>query len=408
MGNSESNTAEIWCIGDKFQTNRLTQWQTGKNIVDIVPQNNFIFCVQGQHDKIYISTKKGLSKINCFKNASYIKLKRICKNWSKRHGIFWITVENKIYYTPSVYGTTYYPINQLSKCHISDIHIGGVGINNVYALRDNSGYILTIINRFKRQEFSQLFIPHDICRLIILFHGANYVYQSSFGCSGDRFHVYAQANQTPRFIYKKDSWTVMKFFQHKNVIQLSSGLDYCLFLDATGNVYGCGHNEYGQVHVGIDNLHIQAPMQIIFPIKTRIRIKKLACGLYHNLAIDEEFGNVYSWGWNKHGQCGHSAKYGLNAEQASTGIKMVEILEEFICKDIECGGYHSFVKTDNDKYFLFGNNEYGQCSLGGNYSPKNFTFPWNLTDVIDKIKGEQKLKKICLGIACTLLIIQNN
>ncbi len=83
-----------------------------------------------------------------------------------------------------------------------------------------------------------------------------------------------------------------------------------------------------------------------------IKIKDIACGWYHNLAIDYN-GNVYSWGHNGAGQCGRD----------NNDSFLIDSLKEHTIIKIKCGVQHSYAMSDNNEHFLFGHNKYNQCTL---------------------------------------------
>jgi hypothetical protein len=41
-------------------------------------------------------------------------------------------------------------------------------------------------------------------------------------------------------------------------------------------------------------------------------IALVACGIWHTVAVAADTNDVYSWGWNKYGQCGTGADGGVN------------------------------------------------------------------------------------------------
>ena len=41
-------------------------------------------------------------------------------------------------------------------------------------------------------------------------------------------------------------------------------------------------------------------------------ISLVACGVWHTVAVASDTYDVYSWGWNKYGQCGVSVTAGLS------------------------------------------------------------------------------------------------
>ena len=382
------------------------------NITDIIPQKGYMMYIEGEYNKIHhcgmYNSKGKLKQVKCFDNAKDLKIKKVCQNWTETNGLFWITVDSKIYYTPfylsQLSKNLHYPINELSKCRISDIHING---DNVYALRNNSDYLFIIIQRWTKQITINL--PNDLFKLIILFYGANYVYKSSFhspnyDTTRTSNYYKRSADAKPYFIYQDKSWIIMPQFKHKSIIQIASGVNHCLFLDSNGTVYECGDNLYGQIHDTLTKRNMNEPILI----NKGMKIKSIACGLNHSLAIDAEFSNVYSWGCNKDGQCGVSLKKDKNGLFfLNASFQIIKHFEKYDCDVIECGGYHSFVQTEDNMYFLFGNNKYNQCSLKKDKYEKQM-FPLCVNQVIDEIKGDNKLKKISLGKYSAIIFMEGH
>lgn len=84
--------------------------------------------------------------------------------------------------------------------------------------------------------------------------------------------------------------------------QVSAGRDHSLVLKADGSVWAFGSNAEGQLGQDPSILpQTHEPQQVPFPSGTRIRA--VAAGGTHNLAVDEG-GQVWAWGSNDHGQLG--------------------------------------------------------------------------------------------------------
>ena len=89
-----------------------------------------------------------------------------------------------------------------------------------------------------------------------------------------------------------------------------------------------------------------------------IVITQIASGECHNMALDTE-GKVYCWGRNKCFECG-------NGDNKNEGISTPELnqylsLHDIVVIDVKCGAFHNVVKTKDDRYYLWGWNNYSQC-----------------------------------------------
>ncbi|GLV49276.1 hypothetical protein TJA_23770 [Thermus sp. LT1-2-5] len=95
------------------------------------------------------------------------------------------------------------------------------------------------------------------------------------------------------------------------VSQVSAGRDHSLVLKEDGTVWAFGGNAEGQL--GQDPAEVPSthePQRVPFPVGTRIR--SVAAGGTHNLAIDEG-GQVWAWGSDDHGQLGQGQPGGFSA-----------------------------------------------------------------------------------------------
>ena len=84
-----------------------------------------------------------------------------------------------------------------------------------------------------------------------------------------------------------------------HIISISVGLDHCVCLDNDGNVYTFGGNQYGQLGIGDKDLsYTSIPQKVNLPPCTQI-----SCGYHFTMCLSES-GEVYSFGYNYHGQLG--------------------------------------------------------------------------------------------------------
>merc|ERR1712154_290440 len=98
-------------------------------------------------------------------------------------------------------------------------------------------------------------------------------------------------------------WQQIEALENHNIIQVSIGYYFSLFVDDTGNVWSCGENNNGQLGQG-DNIqdNNKKPSKIEYFEEHNIRIKRVAAGFYNAMALDEN-GKIYGWGQNDYGQC---------------------------------------------------------------------------------------------------------
>ena len=83
-------------------------------------------------------------------------------------------------------------------------------------------------------------------------------------------------------------------------MQISCGSNHSAFLDQMGRLFTCGLGESGQLgHGSTEKLTL--PKLVI---KLQEKIRMVACGQLHTLALAQTQGLIYSWGSNSFGQLG--------------------------------------------------------------------------------------------------------
>lgn len=132
------------------------------------------------------------------------------------------------------------------------------------------------------------------------------------------------------------------------------GDSFSFFLGDDDNLYSWGYNYYGQL--GIGNTIVQKTPQLIkFP--NNVKAKLVSIGKDHCMTIGDD-GNLYTWGRNQNGQLGIGNTENKNTPQLvnlSNGIK---------AKYIYSGGFHSLmIGTDNNLY-SWGYNIHGELGIG--------------------------------------------
>lgn len=167
------------------------------------------------------------------------------------------------------------------------------------------------------------------------------------------------------------------------ITQVACGGNHALLLSKTGAMFSFGLNSRGELgHGDID----ARPLPTLIVALDGIVVKDIACGRWHCLALSE-YGDVYSWGWNKHGQLGHSKQTPTVATPTLVEIypgtlararpmdecDMVEACDEVCIVSVSCGTRHSVALSDGGSVYGWGWNGYGQ--LGGDRNENVVPFP---------------------------------
>jgi hypothetical protein len=129
---------------------------------------------------------------------------------------------------------------------------------------------------------------------------------------------------------------------------------YCFGMNSKGQLGNgtWGTNWFGEQLVGTSHDQLN-PQEISF-LKNE-KIVDIACGNEHTIILTEN--KLYACGSNSKGQLG----LGHNRDQSSPQ-EIISFKNEKV-KQIECGGFHTFVLTERYLYG-FGENDYGQLGIG--------------------------------------------
>jgi alpha-tubulin suppressor-like RCC1 family protein len=135
--------------------------------------------------------------------------------------------------------------------------------------------------------------------------------------------------------------------------EITAGNNYSLALDAGGNIWAWGAASYGQLGNGASAGNITTPLQV----STGTVYTTVAAGTYHSLALDAG-GNMWAWGYDDYGQVGNGSASAANVtvpEQTSTGT---------VYAAIAAGNYHSVAVDSNGNLWAWGYDARGQVGNG--------------------------------------------
>lgn len=157
--------------------------------------------------------------------------------------------------------------------------------------------------------------------------------------------------------------------------QITAAKNTSFFLSYSGDVYGFGSNDFGQLGFNSKTDTTVNKNTIIHKNKKLInrRVVKIAIGLSHGLALTKD-KRVWSWGSNSKGQLGFSSlPQSTNNSPEHTNSNRsspVPLIEEASIKtnmnsdlmgsnilDIAAGNFHSVILTDGYKAYAYGGDD---------------------------------------------------
>ncbi|KAG7392478.1 hypothetical protein PHYPSEUDO_000166 [Phytophthora pseudosyringae] len=142
-----------------------------------------------------------------------------------------------------------------------------------------------------------------------------------------------------------------------DIRQVVSGNETLAVLTNDGVVLTCGLNKSGQCGQG----HFDERVMMLRPVQAlrsqRVKFIAASNGCEHMIALTDS-GLAYSWGYNDRGQLGH--------ENLATKIHVPKLIESLKDKKLGYASvsyHHSAVITDSGELYTFGMNDCGQLGL---------------------------------------------
>ncbi len=279
------------------------------------------------------------------------------------------------------------PTQITSLSNIVDIACGGNHVlfldesGNVYSCGRNYHGVLGLNDLIDKNIPTQ--IPSSRFSNIPVISVSAGLYQSYFICSnhtgyscgnnssGELGLSYYDTNYPPVYI------NIPTLMNMTNISKIASYYQTCFVLDNSGNVFGCGKNNYGEL--GIGSYNYNANLLQNNPISSISNIIDVACGENHVLFLDIS-GNVYGTGNNL-----FTASLGLplDANQIDAenypGIltpTQITIGSNKVVSQIFAGSYRSSFLCNDNSFYVCGQNGYNYYYiLFGLKYITNYNFP---------------------------------
>jgi alpha-tubulin suppressor-like RCC1 family protein len=163
------------------------------------------------------------------------------------------------------------------------------------------------------------------------------------------------------------------------IIAMSSGATFALFLDNSGHVYAFGEGPCGQC--GFGQLLTSSEPKLIPHFQGTSsalgQVKSVACGGHHSMALTDR-GLIFTWGNNEFGQLGNGTLKSSDLPQPAVGLPSIKIVA------IAAGEYHSFIVTEDKRLYACGKNDQGQLGIS---KTSDYETSWIHVETLENVKS---------------------
>ena len=142
-----------------------------------------------------------------------------------------------------------------------------------------------------------------------------------------------------------------------NIVKMSTGYRYTMFVTANNELYGMGYNNKGQIGNGSTST-VSSPVQVL----PNQRVKDVVCGYNHTVILTVD-GKVFVTGNNGEGQFGTNSTTSMN--------RPVQTMASHRVKFIAVSYQNSYFVTEENRAYACGRGSEGQIGDGAN-SQRNF------------------------------------
>lgn len=168
---------------------------------------------------------------------------------------------------------------------------------------------------------------------------------------------------------------------------------YLTFLiKGEGKLFGCGSNQFGILGLGPLVVECRAPVQV--PVPVGCRVKQIS-GTHHHVAFVTENGEVFTYGDNSSGCCGHGDIQGPIYKPT-----LVEALSGTSCKLVSTGLSFTAAVTAEGAIYTWGSGSHGQLGHGD-------TVEQSHPVLIDSVSSIGAVTQVATGASYTLALMDN-
>ena len=236
-----------------------------------------------------------------------------------------------------------YQMDQISFCLTEDgnLYYFGRKINSYFSLEDNNFVF----------ESPKLIIDRNNIEYIVCgkYHIICKTYNNEYYSCGSNNHGQLGLLKSE---YGEDIYNFTQCLNWPNdIISIKCGNFHSLLLTSKGYVYSFGDNNCGQLGLNDKNIELVDVPTLISDIPEMQRIE---CGYYHSMCIDVN-GYLCIFGQNYCGQLGLGDR--VNRYKPILHPTLSNVI------DLSSGGYHTFIKTQDNKIYGFGENKYSQLGI---------------------------------------------
>ncbi len=174
------------------------------------------------------------------------------------------------------------------------------------------------------------------------------------------------------------------FGQGGAITAIAAGTDFSLVLDSTGQLFAFGDNQFGQLGTTVNsgqNLPNPTPM-LITPMPGQTgSVKQVVAGGFHTLVLTSS-GQLFGFGENNYGQLGSSADNGTTTPHPTPTL--ISVFGATTITQIAAGSDHSLLVDSTGQLFAFGSNDRGEL---GNTVNAGLNVP-NAVPTADSLTGQ--------------------
>ena len=244
--------------------------------------------------KVPYKSLSGVKKINCNDSNTIIM--------TKPHSEIYVWGSNGHDYSPR---KLQLPNMTSISCGVHHIIAFTKNSNKIYVWGSNCCSELGLGNTKYHNEPIELFLSSPILKISCGYHhtvalsinGNLFVWGSNkYGQLGLGDHI---NRNTPReLLLEKIQFPLEQTAcSSRRIISVSCGFNHTMALTKSGEIYGWGDNQNGQVGIG-NEVSISIPTKISLG-----KIISISCGGYHTIALTI-YNDVFVWGYNEVGQLG--------------------------------------------------------------------------------------------------------